>query len=77
MSQDATQIEEFSLAQIFEKYKNKWVAMTVTKRDSSLQPTSGRVVAYDNDRYRLRQKIAQMNDVCILYAGEPQYPLCL
>jgi hypothetical protein len=49
----------------------------VTKRDKNLQPTKGRVLAEDMDRYRLRQKVIMQREVCIFYAGEPMYPLLL
>jgi hypothetical protein len=77
MSQGTPQLEELTLDQIFQKYKGKWVAMTVTKRDRNLQPTAGKVVSSNTDRYRLRQEIAQMTEVCILFAGESPYPLFL
>ncbi len=73
----ATEPEELTLPQMFEKYRGKWVAIAVTKRDRNLQPTSGKVISSHADRYRLRQQIAQVSDVCILFAGEPQYPLFL
>ena len=77
LSGSTPEAEELSFAQIFEKYKGKWVAITVTKRDRNSQPTSGKVVASHVDRYRLRQLVAQMNEVCIFFAGESQYPLFL
>ena len=55
----------------------RWVAVVVTERDNSNQPTRGKVVAEDVDRYRLRQTIAQYDDICIFYAGEPDYPILL
>jgi hypothetical protein len=69
--------EELSIEEIRGRYKDRWVAITVTKRDRSLQPVSGRVVADDPDRYRLREKLAKYRDVCILYAGDPAFPLIL
>jgi hypothetical protein len=69
--------DELSFSDIFSKYKGKWVAVLVTKRDDNMQPVAGRVVAADNDRYRLRQKVAQHDDICITLAGEPRYPLFL
>lgn len=77
MSQDISQIEELTISQIHEKYKKKWIALIVTKRDTSLQPTAGKVVVHENDRYRLRQQISQFKDICIFFAGDPQYPICL
>jgi hypothetical protein len=49
----------------------------VTARDKNLQPTKGKVLAEDMDRYRLRQKVIREREVCIFYAGEPMYPLLL
>ncbi len=54
-----------------------WVAILVTKRDKNYQPTAGKVVALDVDRYRLRDSIIEYNDICILFAGESQVPLFL
>jgi hypothetical protein len=77
LAQTPSQLEELTVEQIFQKYKGQWVAMTVTKRDKNLQPTAGKVIFSNMDRYRLRQEIAQMNDVCILFAGESRFPLFL
>jgi len=49
----------------------------VTKRDENGQPTAGKFVADDADRYRLRDQIILQNDICIFYAGDPPYPLFL
>jgi hypothetical protein len=70
-------IEELSIPEIHAKYKGKWVAIIVTKRDGNLQPTGGRVVAEDVDRYRLRGHVVKYADVCILYGGGSLYPLLL
>jgi len=51
--------------------------MVVTRRDANLQPTAGRVVSEDLDRYRLREHLSSYDDVCIFYAGASQYPLLL
>jgi hypothetical protein len=69
--------EELSLQEIRGRYKDRWVAITVTKRDRSLQPVGGVVVADDPDRYRLRDMIAKYREVCIVYAGDPLYPLIM
>ncbi len=69
--------EELSIPEIRARYKDRWVAIVVTKRDGSLQPVSGRVVADEIDRYRLRDKLMKYRDVCIIYAGDPAYPLVL
>jgi hypothetical protein len=69
--------EELAIADIHQKYPKRWVAIVVTKRDRNMQPLRGKVVADDVDRYRLRQKIGQFNDICILYAGEADFPLLL
>jgi len=71
------QQQELSLLEIYKKYSGRWVALIVTQRDKNLQPIKGQVVADDVDRYRLRQNIAQYDDICILYAGESSYPLLL
>jgi hypothetical protein len=69
--------EDLALSEIFKRYKDSWVAIIVTSRDKNFQPTKGKVVANDIDRYRLRQKLLKYPDICILYAGEPAYPLFL
>lgn len=69
--------EELTLEEVHEKHKTRWVAMVVTKRDENGQPTAGKVVAEDADRYRLRDTIAPYNDICIFYAGEALFPLFL
>jgi hypothetical protein len=69
--------EDLALSEIFKRHKDTWVAMTVTARDKNFQPTRGKVVATNLDRYGLRQKLLKYADICILYAGEPPYPLFL
>jgi hypothetical protein len=69
--------EELAILEIHQKYPKRWVAIMVTRRDRNMQPLRGKVVADDVDRYRLRQKIGQFNDICILYAGEADLPLLL
>lgn len=71
------QDQELSLSQILQKYRDRWIAMVVTQRDDNMQPLAGKVVADDVDRYRLRQKVAQYDDICLLYAGEADYHLLL
>jgi len=73
----ASSEEELSIAEIRAKHPNRWVAITVTKRDRNLQPVAGKVIVEDVDRYRLRQKVVTINEVCILYCGENPYPLLL
>ena len=68
---------ELTLHQFFEQYENRWVAISVTKRDRNGQPLAGKLVAEDVDRYRLRQTVVKYNDICIFYAGEPSFPLFL
>jgi hypothetical protein len=68
--------EILSLSEIRKKYKDRWVALIVTGRDKNLQPTKGKVVSDDIDRYMLRQKL-KYKDICIFYTGEPPYPLLL
>jgi len=70
-------LEELELKEIFTKFKDRWVAILVTKRDKNWQPTAGKVIADDMDRYRLRMKVIREREVCIFYAGEPMYPLLL
>jgi len=69
--------EELALPEIRRRYKERWVALVVTGRDANLQPTKGRVVADDSDRYMLRQKLIAYSNICIFFAGEPPYPLLL
>jgi hypothetical protein len=69
---------ELTLPQIFEKHKDRWVAMIVTKREKGTgQPLAGKVVGEDVDRYRLRQNVVKYQDLCIFYAGETPFPLFL
>ena len=49
----------------------------MTARDKNFQPKSGKVVANDVDRYRLRQNLYKHRDVCIFFAGESLFPLFL
>lgn len=67
--------EELSIGDIRRRYKGFWVAMMVTARDENGQPIKGVVVAADVDRYRLRQQTTTHKELCIFYAGEPDYPL--
>lgn len=69
--------EELTMDQIRTKHQNLWVAITVTRRDENGQPTAGRVVAEDSDRYRLRDLIVALDDVCIFFAGDSPFPLFL
>jgi hypothetical protein len=62
--------ENLSLSEIFERYRDRWVAIEVTKRDGNLQPIEGRVVEAEVDRYTLAEKTTKLEDVCILYAGD-------
>ena len=72
-----SKLEHMTLTEISEKYKERWVAIEVTKRDRNFQPLKGRVLENDVDRYRLREKITKYKDVCIFYAGESLYRLLL
>jgi hypothetical protein len=74
---EEAQQEELTLEQIWSKYPRRWVAIVVTRRDANDQPTAGNVVQHDVDRYRLRMSTSKYKDICILYAGEPQFPLFL
>ncbi|MDG7007047.1 MAG: hypothetical protein JRN06_02245 [Nitrososphaerota archaeon] len=69
--------EELTLSEITGRYKDRWVAILVSERDGNFQPTKGRVVAQDVDRYRLRSSLVKYDDVCIFYTGETPYPLLL
>lgn len=66
--------EELALPEIRKRYKDRWVAIVVTRRDRNFQPTRGKVVAEDIDRFLLRQKLGKYPDICILFAGDPIYP---
>ena len=70
-----TESPELSMKEILEQHNDRWVAMIVTKRDKNGQPTAGKIIEEDVDRYRLRQSTAKYNDICIFYAGETQFPL--
>jgi len=63
------QIPELELPEIFKKFKDHWVAIQVTKRDQNEQPLAGKVVANEVDRYRLRLKIVQYNDIASSLRG--------
>lgn len=69
--------DELTLEEIKRKNQRLWVAIVVTKRDENGQPTAGRVVAEDTDRYRLRDLVVTQDDVCIFYAGDSPFPLFL
>ena len=69
--------EDLALSEIWKRYKDRWVAVVVTSRDRNLQPTKGKVVADDLDRYFLRQKLGDYTDIYIFFAGEPPYRLLL
>jgi len=49
----------------------------VTARDKNSQPSRGKVVAHDIDRFRLRDNLYKYKEICILFAGEPLLPLFL
>jgi hypothetical protein len=74
---EENQAVDIELAEIRSRFKDRWVAIAVTKRDKNLQPIRGTVIADDSDRYRLRQKLMSTKEACIFFAGEPQYPLLL
>lgn len=74
---EGSKLEDLTLEEISERYKERWVAIEVTKRDKNFQPLKGRVLENDVDRYRLREKITKYKDVCIFYAGESLYRLLL
>lgn len=71
------QQEDLALSEIIKRYKGRWVGIVVTGRDKNMQPTKGKVVADDIDRYMLRPKLRAYKDICIYFAGEPPYPLLL
>lgn len=75
--EEGTKTVDIELSEIFKTYKDRWVAIAVTKRDKNMQPTRGTVIADDSDRYRLREKLMRTKEACIFFAGEPQYPLLL
>jgi len=77
LSQEEIEVPELQLSEIFKQFKDQWVAIQVTRRDENQQPAAGKVVANEMDRYRLRLKIVQYNDICIFFAGDPPYPLLL
>jgi hypothetical protein len=74
---NAQEVQEMSLEKMWSRFPREWVAIIVTRRDANEQPVAGKVVAHGADRYRIRLDIANYKDVCILYAGEPPYPLFL
>lgn len=65
---------ELTIPEIRKQFKDKWVAVVVTRRNRNLQPTRGKVVAQDMDRFLLRQKLGKYKDICIFFAGDPVYP---
>ena len=66
--------EELTTPIIRQRFKDRWVAVVVTHRNRNLQPTKGKVVAMDIDRFLLRQKLGKYKDICIFFAGDPVYP---
>ena len=66
-----------TLSEISDRYRDRWVAVEVTRRDRNLQPLKGRVVADELDRYTLRERTMKYKDLCIFYAGELPYRLLL
>lgn len=77
MSATEAQAKEATFEQIKKDHAKKWVAVVVTKRDENGQPVAGKVIAEDQDRYRLRDEVVQYKDICIFFAGDPPYPLFL
>lgn len=73
----ASKPESLSLSQIRERYKDRWVAIEVTKRDGNSQPIEGRVLEAEVDRYTLADKTTNYEDICILYAGDLSFRLLL
>lgn len=76
-AEESVELEELTLSQISDRYRDRWVAIEVTKRDRNLQPLKGRVVANEVDRYRLREKTMKYADICIFFTGESPYRLLL
>ena len=76
-AEESAKRAELTLSQISELHHDRWVAIEVTKRDRNGQPTKGRVVAEDVDRFNIREKTMKLSDVCIFYAGELPYHLFL
>jgi len=74
---DEARPEVLSFSEIRERYRDRWVAVEVTERDGNSQPTKGRVVENEIDRYTLADKTAKYGEVCIFYAGDVPYRLLL
>jgi hypothetical protein len=61
--------ERLSLGEIISKYSGKYVAIEVLTRDKDGQPTHGRVLQVHFDKYRLKDSVQNLRDVCIFFAG--------
>ena len=77
VAQQPAKTKDLSLEEISIKYAGRWVALTVTSRDKNLQPLRGIVVADEVDRYRLRGRITNYQEICIIFAGGSPYHLML
>ena len=74
---DEAKPEVLTLPEILQKYKDRWVAIEVTERDRNSQPTKGRVVGNEVDRYTLGEKTTEYGEVCIFFTGELPFRLLL
>lgn len=63
--------EALSLSEIRKKFEGDWVAIRVTERDESGQPTKGVVIANDVNRSRLRDMVLSVKECCIFSTREP------
>lgn len=61
--------ETSSFQEIVEEHRGRYVAIEVTERDASGQPLRGRVVEVYFDKHKLRDRLRDAQDICILYAG--------
>ena len=59
------------IKELTSKFRGKWLAIEVTARGATGQPMSGKVVASSESRLEVRQKVKDIKEVCIFYAGKP------
>ncbi len=57
------------LKEMTEEFHGKWLAIEVTDRDKNGQPKAGRIISSSSNRLEVREKVKDLKEVCILYAG--------
>ena len=57
-----------SLAELEKLYPDRWLAVSVEKRDVNGQPTEVKLVEKNLDLYGIRKNITA-DDICVLFTG--------